>query len=1237
MSKKLRKTGRKFLSVFLSATTTIAMAGSMVAMPIAASADHNQTHTIEQLSAQIALLQQQLAVLLGSAGGGGAKCTFTRSLKIGVTGNDVKCLQQYLNGAGHQVAASGAGSPGNETTYFGSRTKAAVASWQAANGVSPTAGYFGPISRAKYDMLVVVGPPPPPPGPVPPPPPPGVGTGLTVAAGTQPTASLAPQNAINVPYTRVVFTASADGDVTVNSLTVERTGLMADTALAGAVLLDENGNRLGDQKTLNSDHKAVLNEPFVVKAGTSRTMTIAGDMDSDLAGEAGQVGFLALIAVNTAATVTGSLPITGSGHTVNSSLSLGSVTVARGANDPNATTTKDIGSLGYKFSAIKATAGSAEDILWKSIRWYQSGSIAASDLSNVVVKDTDGNSYSVTLSADGKFYTAILGSGIKIGKGLTKEVYIAADINGGAARTIAFDVWQLEDIVFFGETFKYDVKGTAGTGFTGSQKPRYQGGQVTVGGGSLTVSRASSLTSQNIVVGATQVALGAYEFESKGEPITFKSWAVTITTTDSDAGGENGTLTNITAFNQNGVAIAGPKDPNAKGNTVTFTDAVTLAAGKHTLTLKGNLNTSWENNDTVKTSFTPSSAITTVTGDVSRNTITPSPSSSVDGQTMTVKAGSITIGPASSFATTTVISNATAIEVGRLILDTTASGDDIKITSAKLRKNANSADVVNNVVLKDGTTILNSGSNAVDPSNDGGEDLTFTFDNPYIVTKGVTKTLGIFADISSTATSGGYVKWDLSGGTTNNDWAITTVSQGTDVTETLTTTDAKGVTWVGSGSYSVEADASKPIETWIYAGQSGITLNVLKFKATSEAIALTNLRLQLDVTGSSTGSNFTAVELWDGGTLVQRKDTPSFTNSVEDFTFPISGTGSFVIPKDGNKLITVKADLAPIGIGQTGVAGALVGIDFDTASTTLTGSGACSTLKTSNCINRGVGVQSGTSVKTTTTADQTGNNIVTFRAVPVVRKCNDASGPCAALGTGVGAPATLYRFAVKAVGGDIKLNRVTMKVATSNIATLASSLAGTNGIRWYSVTKGDYVSTATAAVAAFFTNATDKNYDASPPGALIVRLLANNTGTAAVTTNGEYVIPQGVEHVFEVRADAINDDSTAGGSISTILLGDAARPTNVAATSTTNPRTPWRMAKVSMIDVEQGTTACGGTGSAVGFGIGSNAATSTNFIWTDLSSEATSSGNTNSCNTADWMNGFKILPTVGLDSHVLRF
>jgi hypothetical protein len=77
-----------------------------------------------------------------------AKYTFTRDLTVGSTGIDVKYLQAYLNTHGFPVALLGPGSAGKETTYFGSLTKTALAKFQAANGIKPSVGYFGSITRA---------------------------------------------------------------------------------------------------------------------------------------------------------------------------------------------------------------------------------------------------------------------------------------------------------------------------------------------------------------------------------------------------------------------------------------------------------------------------------------------------------------------------------------------------------------------------------------------------------------------------------------------------------------------------------------------------------------------------------------------------------------------------------------------------------------------------------------------------------------------------------------------------------------------------------------------------------------------------------------------------------------------------------------------------------------------------------------------------------------------------------
>ncbi|PWB38685.1 MAG: hypothetical protein C3F02_03160 [Parcubacteria group bacterium] len=73
--------------------------------------------------------------------------SFKRDLKRGQSGSDVYELQKFLNQQGFIVALAGAGSPGQETRYFGSATRAALAKFQKVNKIKPAAGYFGAITR----------------------------------------------------------------------------------------------------------------------------------------------------------------------------------------------------------------------------------------------------------------------------------------------------------------------------------------------------------------------------------------------------------------------------------------------------------------------------------------------------------------------------------------------------------------------------------------------------------------------------------------------------------------------------------------------------------------------------------------------------------------------------------------------------------------------------------------------------------------------------------------------------------------------------------------------------------------------------------------------------------------------------------------------------------------------------------------------------------------------------------
>jgi len=119
---------------------------------------------IAQILAQIAVLQEQLTVSKTGAKITGCTITsFDRNLKQGMSGNDVKCLQIILNSsADTKITAAGEGSAGQETTYFGSLTKAAVIKFQekyaseilTPSGLSKGTGFVASATRARLNGLL---------------------------------------------------------------------------------------------------------------------------------------------------------------------------------------------------------------------------------------------------------------------------------------------------------------------------------------------------------------------------------------------------------------------------------------------------------------------------------------------------------------------------------------------------------------------------------------------------------------------------------------------------------------------------------------------------------------------------------------------------------------------------------------------------------------------------------------------------------------------------------------------------------------------------------------------------------------------------------------------------------------------------------------------------------------------------------------------------------------------------
>jgi hypothetical protein len=67
-------------------------------------------------------------------------------LTLGSQGPQVVTLQLFLIGKGFSI-------PAGATGYFGAQTQAALIAFQRANGITPAAGYYGPITRARIAAM----------------------------------------------------------------------------------------------------------------------------------------------------------------------------------------------------------------------------------------------------------------------------------------------------------------------------------------------------------------------------------------------------------------------------------------------------------------------------------------------------------------------------------------------------------------------------------------------------------------------------------------------------------------------------------------------------------------------------------------------------------------------------------------------------------------------------------------------------------------------------------------------------------------------------------------------------------------------------------------------------------------------------------------------------------------------------------------------------------------------------
>ncbi len=132
----MTKTAQTIVAKALVAFVASAMLFTMFATPAKAAT------SVEDLQAMINSLMAQIAALQGDTNISGGNCAaIPAPLTIGAQNANVTALQNYLISAGHVI-------PAGATGYFGTQTQSALAAWQAANGVTPAVGYYGPVTAA---------------------------------------------------------------------------------------------------------------------------------------------------------------------------------------------------------------------------------------------------------------------------------------------------------------------------------------------------------------------------------------------------------------------------------------------------------------------------------------------------------------------------------------------------------------------------------------------------------------------------------------------------------------------------------------------------------------------------------------------------------------------------------------------------------------------------------------------------------------------------------------------------------------------------------------------------------------------------------------------------------------------------------------------------------------------------------------------------------------------------------
>ena len=930
---------RKIFSAALTAVTAVSMSGAMLFVPVAA-----QAQSSTDLQAQITLLLAQIAQLqaqLNAGAGAGTSYNFTRNLTVGSTGADVKELQQFLNGQGFKIAASGAGSPGMETTYFGALTKAALAKWQAANGVSPAVGYFGPITRSKIASMT--------PG-TPGTPPPTGGFAASVALDN-PTSANLPLSATNVPFLKVRFTGSG----TITSLTAKRIGAGKTTDLSTVYLYDGE-TRLTSGRSINSSTHEATFTGLNVQVSGEKVLTLRADVFATAT--AGDRNALQVVSVTSTPTVSG-LPVSGNEMVITGATS-GTLTATKVGSLAN----PNVGQQGAQLSQFRLSAA-GEDVKVHRISLFYAGSMNKSYLTNLTLKNYVTGETLATSSGITARDLAVFAfsTPLTIAKGDSKTFALYGDIAGSArsTETIKFYVDEASDIYGTGTQYGYGA-GVTKSAFDSDAADHHV---LTLQGADFTIT-FNGPNAGDIAANGKDVTVFDFTIASKNQ-VEVRKLSFDIDTTNMSG---TDTFTDFKVVDVNsGVIVSGPgSDITTSTDPYEMSDIFTINAGESKrMKVTVDVDSSLDALDTIKVALNTFGAsdlknldnntFLTVATDVS-------PNADVIGNLMTVKSPTLEVALAGVPASDSFVKGSTKVPL--LGASFRAISADVKLTTVKISgttASGSSSTNINSELLSlglyDGNTLISS-LKSFSGSGTSTSPSTATFSNlNYTIPQGQTKILTVKADLSSGSTLNYRYSVAIAdvADTTGVD-VVAVDSEGREVvysgdlvnttTESQIVAPTVGVTVLGAGSMTVVAapDDTESKAGIVTANTTGVVLGKFRFTAASETMKVTKLQVLVNDSNSATATTtassdeVSVIYLYDGAAQIA-SGAITGTGTNAGVVYFENSNGLFEVAKDATKTITVKGDTNSITGGADSSASVFVhvvgsggpGYDFEAKGT----------------------------------------------------------------------------------------------------------------------------------------------------------------------------------------------------------------------------------------------------------------------------------------------------------------